>query len=179
MSSLWYETGGQANPAWQAIELDADVVDLAATLELPLRIAKLGGSESSHEVALLVRGRPAAWINGRPLLGGLAILAHRDELLIDGRTLFYSDETLPVVRTFELAHDKRRPRCPVCRQNVEDGQCIVACPRCGRVFHQINSSESSEARMCWAYRPACLCGHPTRLDPDAVWRPEKELSDGN
>jgi hypothetical protein len=178
MSCLWYEAGGEANLAWRAVELAAEVVDLAAPLELPLRIAKFGGGDGPHEVALLVRGRPAAWCNGRPVLGGLKILAHRDELLIGGRTLFYSDETLPVVRNFELADGKRRPRCPVCRQNVEDGQAIVACPRCGRVFHQINSNESGEAKLCWTYRPACLCDHPTQLDPDAVWRPEKELSDG-
>lgn len=179
MSSLWYEAGENGDLTWRAIELDAEVIDLAATLELPLRIAKLGGGEGSHEVAMLVRGRLAAWINGRPVSGGLKILAHRDELLIGGRTLFYSDETLPVVRSFELADGKRRPRCPVCRQSVEDGQSIVGCPRCGRVFHQINFTEVNEAKLCWSYRTACLCGHPTQLDPDAAWRPEKQLNDGN
>jgi hypothetical protein len=178
MSSLWYQAGGGADLAWRAIGVDAEIVDLRTTLELPLRITKFGGREGSHDVALLVRGRPAAWINGRPVLGGMKILAHRDELLIDGRPLFYSDESVPVVRSFELADNQRRPRCAVCRQNVENGQSIVECPRCGRVFHQIAASANCEAKLCWTYRPACLCLHPTHMDPDAVWRPEKELDDG-
>ena len=178
MGSLWFEDGSEAKRAWRALALDAEVVDMAASLELPLRIANLGGVEGSHEAALLVGGQTPAWVNGQPVLGGFKLLAHRDEMLIGGRTLFYSDETLPVVRAFQLADGDRRPRCPVCRKGVEDGHDVVGCPRCGRVFHQIRAADSQAAKFCWTYRPACLCGHPTRLDSDAVWRPEKELGDG-
>jgi hypothetical protein len=170
MSSLWYHE--TESGAWQAIEIAAGVTDLASPLGLPLRLAKLGVDGGLAEVALFVRGRPTARINGRRVMGGIRILRHRDELLVDGATLFYSDESLPLAQTFALHDGATRPRCPVCRRNIEDNETTVRCPRCSRVFHQL---EGAEAKLCWTYRPFCLCMHPTDMNPDALWRPEREL----
>ncbi len=178
MSSFWFSSSLGGATAWHSVAIAEPVVDLAPPLGLARALARFGDRGGSHGVALLVRDGLSIWVNGHPVLGGLKILAHRDELLAaDGRTFYYSDESTPVVCPFALQTGTRRPRCAVCRQSVEDGQLVVACPRCGRVFHQIPPRDAQQAKHCWTYTPQCLCGHPTSMDAGATWHPEKELCD--
>jgi hypothetical protein len=157
--------------AWQQLPLAA-----ASQQELPFRLFPLGqGSEAA--VVLLVPLGVAALVNGEPLLGGLRVLAHRDEILVGGRRFYYSAQSKPAVSTYRLAEGARRPRCAVCRMAIEDGQNVVTCPGCGRVFHQLEAEGDRPAKQCWTYRPACLCTHPTPLTDEAVWRPEQEEID--
>jgi hypothetical protein len=108
------------------------------------------------------------------LLGGLKVLGHRDEILVGGELFCYSAQSRPVVIEFTLAEGGRRPRCGVCRMEIEDGQAAVACPQCGRVYHQIDAAGEQAAKQCWTYLPTCLCGHSTALGEDGAWRPDQE-----
>ena len=175
MSSIWYQSDDSA--AWHAIEMNGQAIDLADTLQLSMRIVPLADRDGQHDVVLLVADHRSVWVNGRPVPGGIKVLSHRDELLAGGQTLYFSDESLPVVHEFALAAGQRRPRCAVDRMPIEDGQSVVTCPRCGRVFHQAPADAPADAKACWTYRAQCLCGHPTAMDSGAVWRPEKELED--
>ncbi len=175
MSSLWYQSDDGVAPMWQAIELSSQTIDLADTLHLPMRIVPFGDRAGAYGVALLVAEGHSVWVNGRPVPAGIKVLSHRDEVLAGGRTIYFSDESLPAIRVFALAPNQRRPRCAVCRMAIEDGQTVVGCPRCGRLFHQAEDAAAENAKACWTYRAQCLCGHPTGLDASAVWRPEKEL----
>jgi hypothetical protein len=167
MSSLFQEIPGAA---WQEMPLAGDL-DLYKGC---VRIVRFGeGAEGG--IALLARSGVHVRINGLPVLGGIALLQHRDEILIRAERFYLSAETRPVVTTFQLESSSRRPTCPVCRGAVGDGEQAVRCPGCGRWFHQIEASESRKARSCWTYAATCrFCQHPTSLSGEAAWRPEQE-----
>jgi hypothetical protein len=127
------------------------------------------GQGGERGVALFVL--PGVWarVNGEPVLGGLRLLGHRDEILVEDARLFFSLELTPEVTVFRLVAGERAPTCPVCRGPVKDENEAVRCPGCGRWFHQ------AAARSCWTYAPACrFCDHPTPLTGAAAWRPELE-----
>src|SRR5262245_41644492 len=164
MGCIWQEHAGAA---WQARALVAgrvlrgEELALAGAAFVPL------GQGAARRVRAGVRAR----VNGEPVLGGLRLLEHRDEVLIGATRLVFSGEATPAVTTLRLGEGERVPVCPVCRGPVRDGTAAVQCPGCGRWSHQL------DAKPCWTYAPACrFCGHPTSLDGEAAWRPDREES---
>ena len=149
MSSIWQEL---APGQWEAMsELAHEGVGL---VEMP------GGA------MLLVREGVRVRVNGEPVLGGVRVLDHRDEILVRTDRFLFSAQTAPLVIPFAPAPDQRPPVCPICRGPVRAGMQAVACPGCGRWFHQLDD------KPCWTYAPTCrFCQHPTPLDEAATWRP--------
>lgn len=126
-------------------------------------------------LVLLVKPGHPAFVNGEPLIGQMQVLKHKDELLLDGARHFYSAESKPMVVPFHLAAGQRRPRCPVCRVAIEDGQPVVLCPGCRRTFHEIAAAADHSAKGCWTYNTHCrFCEHPTDLQGSDFWTPAKE-----
>ena len=120
--------------------------------------------------------RPQAWVrvNGEPVLGGMRILEHKDEVLVEDVRLVFSQESVPVQVTFAAASGQRLPTCPICRGPIREGMQAVQCPGCGRWFHQL-SGDGQPAKPCWTYAPTCrFCNHPTALGGAAGWQPERE-----
>lgn len=115
--------------------------------------------------------RPGVWVrvNGEPVLGGMRILEHKDEVLAGDRRLVFSQEGNPVIRPYTPSAGARLPTCPVCRGPVREAALAVQCPGCGRWFHQEGE------KICWSYAPNCrFCNHPTAFDDSAAWRPDRE-----
>jgi hypothetical protein len=174
MSNIWREREGRG---WLATAIQA-ATWAADDLPMGVRFFRFGQGGDGG-MALLVRPGVRVWVNGDPVLGGIRILEHRDEVLIDGARLYYSAEARPVVVTFHAEPGVRLPTCPVCRGQVRDGMTAVQCPSCARWFHhELEGAPDRPAKQCWVYRPACLCGHPTALSGEPVWRPELEESRG-
>ncbi len=165
MSNLWQP----GSTAWEAIPLETELAPGA------VRLVRFGNSSDSG-VALLMKPDVEVRINGLPTLGGLRILAHRDELLIEGRRFYYSAESTPLLTRFLLTEGTRRPTCPVCRGPLADGDQAIQCPGCGRWFHQSDEAQPGRRpRTCWSYAATCrFCRHPTALNGAAAWRPEQE-----
>ncbi len=138
------------------------------------RVALLGsGSIRSyavlHGIGVCVR------VNGLPIMGGIRILEHRDEIVVGSSRTFFSAESTPSVEIYRHTDAGRRPKCPVCRNAVMDDQSVVRCPGCNRIFHQIEETESSPKKHCWTYSNECkFCGHPTQMSGEPVWRPVAE-----
>ena len=149
MSTIWRE---QSPGEWRATRrIDHEGVGL---VEVP------GGA------VLLVRDGVRVRVNGEPVPGGVRVLDHRDEILVGGDRLLFSAQTAPLVTAFASEPDQRLPVCAVCRGPVREGMRAVACPGCGRWFHQLDD------KPCWTYAPTCrFCQHPTPLDEAATWRP--------
>jgi hypothetical protein len=171
--SVIFQLVGSQDDSWRQLPIEFD--SPAALQELPFRLFQAGkGSETM--MLLLVPPSTTAFVNGEPLLGGIHVLAHRDELLVAGRRYCYSAISKPEVSVFALAAGARRPRCVVCRFALEDGQAVVFCPGCGRAFHQMEAQGDRPEKKCFSFRPQCLCGHPTSLDGAAQWHPLHEES---
>lgn len=168
MSSLWREVPGSD---WESVPVCADGLDLAHGT---VRLVRFGeGAEGG--VALLARPGIHVRVNGLPVLGGLAVLQHRDEVLIETERFCFSAQTRPVVTAFCLEAGTRRPTCPVCRGAINDGDAAVRCPSCGRWYHQVEAGEGSRARTCWTYAATCRFDqHPTSLSGEVSWHPEQE-----
>lgn len=118
--------------------------------------------------ALLVERGARVRVNGLPVVGGLWLLEHRDEILIDSKRLHFSTQTAPEMVTYRQG-DSRPPVCAICRGPIRDEMPAVRCPGCCRWFHQL------ESRPCWTYAAECrFCKHPTAFDAQATWKPEEE-----
>ena len=169
MSSVWREAGGEWKP------LTIPEAQRAPGLQVDgLRFLRFGGGNERGTALLLPPGF-AARVNGRPVLGGMRVLEHRDEVTFGRSRLFYSAESTPVVVVFRRAEGVRSPTCPLCRGPVRDGDQAVRCPGCGRWFHQADAADGKPAKPCWTYAPTCrFCNHPTALGGEAGWRPERE-----
>ena len=162
MSCLWIETApGQWVSRVRVAGRPTNGEDLGvpgiALLALPRRGAVL-------------LARPGVWVrvNGEPVLGGMRLLEHKDEVLAGEARCVFSQQSVPVVVAFSPAEGARPPTCPVCR-GVVGPSLSVQCPGCGRWFHQ------EGARACWTYAAACrFCNHPTAFDDEAAWRPDRE-----
>ncbi len=167
MSGLWRE----GTAGWQAIGMFEPV---PGSSDLPgvdgVAFCSFGhGSERG--VALLVRPGILARVNGQPILGGMRVLTHRDEVLLGSIRFYYSAQRTPCVVVFRSAEGARAPVCPVCRGPIVQNGSAVQCPGCGRWYHQ---SEPS-GRQCWTYSGSCrFCEHPTSLTGETIWRPEME-----
>jgi Prokaryotic RING finger family 1 len=166
MSSLWRQTSGGA---WESVALSAEGL---RPVRLSPDVTLVGfGRGADGGVALMTRPGAAARVNGLPILGGLRLLDHQDEVLIGRERFYYSAESTPVVVPFRHEGEGRRPSCPICRGPLGDGDDAVQCPGCGRWYHQL------AARPCFTYAPQCrFCRHPTALTGAAVWCPEQEDS---
>jgi hypothetical protein len=165
MSNLWRQT---PESVWEPLPLDAPC------LPDGVRLLRFGqGAESA--VALLTVPNAPVRVNGLPVLGGLCVLTHRDEILVNDQRYYFSAESRPVVTVFRLDEGARRPTCPVCRGVLKDGESSVRCPGCARRYHQIEPREGVKGRTCWTYAASCrFCNHPTSLTGEASWRPEQE-----
>jgi hypothetical protein len=166
MSSVWRETNG----TWQPLTIPE-----GAGVEVD-GVRFLGfGAGNERGTALLLPPGMAARVNGRPVLGGLRILEHKDEVISGRSRFFYSAEATPLVVVFRREGETRSPTCPLCRGPIRDGEQAVQCPGCGRWFHQTDAAEGKPAKPCWTYAPTCrFCNHPTALGGAAGWRPETE-----
>ena len=104
-------------------------------------------------------------VNGLPLLGGLRVMADRDEIRLENAApCFFSTELL--ARVVDMPITDLPMTCPRCRQRIESATPAVACPACSLWHHQ------SENLPCWTYAPTCaLCPQPTPLDAGFLWTP--------
>jgi hypothetical protein len=175
VATLWQRQVGDDGATWTAHTIDVGganngSVALGAS---PVVLARFG-SGGDAGAAIFAPAGTAIWVNGATVPGGMKVLAHRDEILVGGELYWYSAQSRPVVAAFVLAESRPRPRCGVCRMAIEDGQAACACPQCGRIYHQMEAAGEQAAKLCWTYRPQCLCGHPTGLGEDDAWRPDKE-----
>lgn len=168
MSSVWTKNNDNQ---WQSQQI---AFDTAALVKLGLLYLVQIGKGSDREVVMLLRQIEAGWVNGGPVIAGLKVLEHQDEILIGNQTWYYSAESTPVRVEFQLPEGERRPRCALCRSAIEDTQAAVACPRCGRWFHQLDAIDDRPEKKCWTYNDRCLCQHPTSLSGEPVWRPDQE-----
>ncbi|HKI32431.1 MAG TPA: hypothetical protein VKA46_11225 [Gemmataceae bacterium] len=175
MSSVWREVGG----VWQPLTIPEGLLSQAAAVEVVgLRFLRFG-TGNDRGAALLLPPGVAARVNGRPVLAGLRVLEHKDEVIFGRSRLFYSAESTPIVVVFCREEGVRSPTCPLCRGPVRDGDQAVQCPGCGRWFHQTDAAEGKPAKPCWTYAPTCrFCNHPTALGGEAGWRPEMEEGHG-
>ena len=124
-------------------------------------------------LAMVVDGHADVLVNGETVPGSIRILRHQDEIVVGGHRYFYSGQSLPRVEVYHGQAD-RPLRCPVCRQDIEDGQPTVRCPGngCGRIYHEITGEDGAPIKPCWTYNQHCaVCNHPTSLSPDAAWTP--------
>lgn len=166
MGCVWLQRGGH----WQARTIRGrpyadELPELSGIAVVPLK----------QGAALFTRKGVHVRVNGEPVLGGLRVLEHKDEVLVGSERLFYSAEVTPLVVTFRPDAGERIPVCPVCRGPVRDGMQAVECPGCGRWFHQRPVSGDQPAKPCWTYAPTCrFCNHPTPLDVSAAWKPGPE-----
>lgn len=128
-----------------------------------------------REAALITVEGIRARVNGSLVVGGFRVLQHKDEVRIGSTQLFYSAESVPVLEVYQHEGSTRRPRCPVCRAEIHDGQTFVRCPCCSRLHHQIDATDDSPGMPCWTYSPACrFCEHPTSMSGEPTWRPDEE-----
>ncbi len=171
MSSVWRPVAG----GWQPMTIPEG----GAGLEVDgVRLVGFG-TGAERGAALLMPPGATARVNGRPVLGGLCLLEHRDEVILGRSRFFFSSESAPVVAVFRREDGARSPTCPLCRGPVRDGDRAVRCPGCGRWFHQADAAEGRPAKPCWTYAPTCrFCNHPTALAGAAGWRPETEEGHG-
>lgn len=178
VATLWRRRIGDDGVTWTAHAIDAGgLSNVSGELGASSIVLATFGSGGDAVAAIFSPTETAIWVNGETVLGGMKVLAHRDEILVGGELYCYSAQSRPAVAAFALAEGERRPRCGVCRMAIEDGQATVACPQCARVFHQLEAAGEQAAKLCWTYRPACLCGHPTGLGEEDAWRPDQEECD--
>jgi hypothetical protein len=163
MSSLWHET---APRQWTARTIPASG---------PLGGAELGVGGIAvmnlprQGAVLFVEAGVWARVNGDPVPGGMRLLQHTDELLIEGARLVFSQQSAPIVVPFVPVEGQRLPTCPICRGPIRAGMEAVQCPGCGRWCHQ------QGAKTCWTYATTCrFCQHPTSFDAGDTWRPDQE-----
>jgi hypothetical protein len=178
MSSLWQrqDESAPAHSRWKRIPLGSSPFHVS-DLGSEIFIARFGESTDIATTLLASPGLRLA-VNGLPVLGGLKVLDHRDEITADGKRFVFSGESLPEVCAFHPEPGGRELRCSLCRGVIQDDMAVVRCPRCGRLFHQIDCGSEKTEKHCWTYSDRCRhCGHPTALSEDALWSPENEEND--
>jgi hypothetical protein len=169
MSSVWRQVGG----GWEPVPVpESAPLDGRAFGVEGVHLVRFGRG-SDRGTALLARGAPR--VNGQPVLGGLRVLEHADEVILGRVRFFFSAESTPVVVVFRRDGDARSPTCPLCRGPIRDGEQAVQCPGCSRWFHQTVPEGDRAGKPCWTYAPSCrFCNHPTSLSGEPAWRPEAE-----
>ncbi len=175
MTMLWKHTndGFVAEPLRIVRDADAPGVDIhQGGNGHRCRIVPFGNGAGVRYV-LIANADIHARVNGLALVGGIGVLEHKDEIVVNSQRMFFSAESTPVVEAFKHAGSQRLPRCPLCRGQLEDGQSAVRCPGCSRIYHQIAAADDAPEKFCWTYAPACrFCEHPTTLSGEPTWRPD-------
>lgn len=129
-------------------------------------------AQGRRQVAIIVRDDVAAFVNGEPVIAGLRVLTHQDEIYAPPERFFFSAEERPSIVRLERPED-RAVRCALCRDEIGVGDEFVQCPKCGRRFHQ-SSGPDADARRCFTYKETCVCDHPTTLSGEFAWTPDNE-----
>lgn len=163
MATFWYKW----NAEWCARPVTKTPLPLGPGVSLVSFIC-----QQEQVCALLCKPDAQVWVNGRTPLGGLRVLHHRDEIHLGENpleTCYYSSQAVPIVTAYIGAVGVRSPKCPVCSVVIANGQRVVACPNCGRVYHQFEDEWGE--KHCWSYRSHCSCGHPCTLEENALWHP--------
>jgi hypothetical protein len=112
----------------------------------------------------VVVGPPSLRVNGEAV-PGIAVLADRDAISVDGEHYYFSAESLAEVVPFPVRD--RSVLCARCRTEIAPGTAAVACPQCGAWYHQ------SDALPCRTYAPTCNgCPAATALDAGFRFSPE-------
>src|SRR5689334_4454377 len=142
MATIWRETLHGVAAETLKIICGSAVLDLNERSEhdrCQLRIVPFhDGNKPKH--VLLVHHNIEVRVNGWPIIGGIQVLDHKDEIAIGRRRMFFSGESQPLLELYQHDSSNRRPRCPICRAEVEDEQQIVCCPGCSRIYHQITAT---------------------------------------
>jgi hypothetical protein len=173
MPTLYRRTAtGFVPDSLRAREGQGGGVFAAATTDLQIVPFRDGGRDQH---ALIGPPRCRIRVNGALVVGGVHVLDHKDELVIGAEQIFFSAESTPVVEIYQHGNDAaRRPRCPVCRAAIEEGDSIVRCPGCSRIHHQIPARGGRPEKPCWTYSPQCrFCEHPTSLSGQPGWQPDE------
>jgi hypothetical protein len=176
MATIWKETPDGFAPAPLQFTGGSAALGISEDSECQpdtLRVVPFrDGNKSS--LALLVGQQVAVRVNGWPVIGGIRVLDHKDEITIGAQRMYFSAESQPVVATYRNDGSRRRPRCPICRAEVQDDQQIVCCPGCSRIYHQTTATADVQAKPCWTYAAECrFCGHPTSMSGEPTWRPDE------
>ena len=168
----------QPDGEWSPGDVELPVAQprrIEATPGLKVLTVELDGRS---QTIVFVPNDQAAAVNGSPVIGNLALLAHQDELELPSLRLAYSAHRQPEVTLYESSADAPSRRCPVCRKAVKQGDSVVVCPGCARVYHQQPSDGNSDEVACWTYSAECaFCGHPTDLSGQSCWSPQAEQDD--
>ena len=168
MATLWKNT----EAGYEATQVGGE--DVYSELPAAGRITEYcGGNRPEHvfmsDVAVNAR------VNGAAVIGGFRVLQHKDEIVIDGQQMFYSAESKPEVEIYQHEGTLRRPRCPICRAKFEDGESVVRCPGCARMYHLSEATKKTAEKPCWTFSPTCrFCEHPTSMSGEPSWRPDEE-----
>lgn len=178
MAFLFTRQGAQLS----AMELVRDRYLVGARPEAGVRVAsgeEVGGSESifalrrsrdasGREVwVLLAGGASPVQVNGRPLVAGLLVLAHRDALSFFGggdaspRRLAFSGEAL----SRAALYSGEPVDCLLCLSEIVPGRDHAAACACGARFHVAPSQN------CFTYGDCVVCGARQALDGRLLWRP--------
>jgi hypothetical protein len=174
--------GDGSRHSWAAVSVDADVIDLEQLLERVLEAP--GGHERSAsfcrvsdlwggETWLLVGGRSVR-VNGIPLLAGICLLEHRDEIRVDGlEPVWFSTEKLARIQPFPGSD--QRTECPRCKLEIKRGHAAVRCPApgCGAWVHM----DPEDELPCWQYgqsKTCPSCEEPNLLAETWTWLPDDD-----
>lgn len=172
MAHLWVWHGGEwaivpmgARPVFFGSWMDRDAVpdEVACPADGP-RLVGIPSGDSTTWV--LLTPSAGVFVNGSPVLGGIRVLADRDEVRAAGAApVYFSTETLAGVESLQAGDHETV--CARCRQEIEPGTGAVRCPGCG-VWHH-----ASDAFECWTYAPTCaLCPQSTSDMAGFRWTPE-------
>src|SRR5271166_4443417 len=107
MSSVWREV---ARDDWQSLPIPG-----ASGVEVGGMRFVCFGAGNERGAALVLPAGATARVNGRPVLGGLRVLEHKDEVIFGRSRLFFSAESTPIVVVFRREDGARSPTCPLCR----------------------------------------------------------------
>lgn len=182
MPVIWRES---PEAGWAATPLDCEAYTLSEGGLAPREDSGNGdpdgvrapllrrGSAAGQPWILLAGSRCGVRVNGVPLVLGMQVLGHRDEILLpvaaadEPCRCYFSTERLAGVEPFPAADGPAT--CPRCKQPIDQGDPAVRCPStsCGVWHHQ------SEKWPCWTYSEHCaLCDTPTALESGYRWTPE-------
>jgi hypothetical protein len=110
-----------------------------------------------REAVLLAGADARILVNGEPVLG-VTVLEERDEVLLDGESLFFGAGNAAAPRAF--AAEDGAQRCGRCHRVLHPGDEVVECGRCSGLHHEGRPAAEEEALLCWSHAPVCgVCQH--------------------
>lgn len=181
MARLWARQDN-AEADWTYIGLDEVGDALGLTGEPARPVAAAGGDAqwpavlarrtgtdagSQDEWFLFAAGRTRVWVNGDGLDLGVRALSDKDEIRVNGTTVWFSKDRQACIAPFPGIG--RPCQCPRCSTEIQLGSAAVRCPGCSTYYHQ----DPDQEKPCWTYADGCgVCGRPTSLGDERVWTPE-------